>query len=230
MPRLKMFGAIPRKPGITKQYFHDHYRHPHGTMGRRISTMREYTQTHQVDTDLLGDNQTYFEACAEVWLDRAQDAIDFGKEPNYVEHVLDDEPLFVDLEKLEFLFSVEEVLQGGVDWNDPAAEYGDKLFRLDTRPMSFKLLQFVLEDGDRRWDGDDDLALGQRIGALRHVRCRPSPEVHPEGAFAIGVRELYWPTELAMQEGVAKDRAAWDELVNRPARAIAFVGTAERFM
>ena len=202
-----MFGAIPRKPGITQQYFHDHYRHPHGTMGRRISTMMAYTQSHHFHSDLLGDDQTYFEACAEVWIDRPQDAIDFGKEPNYVEHVLDDEPLFVDLEKLEFLFSEEEVLQGGVDWNDPDATYGDKA-----------------------WDQDNDLELGRKIGALRHVRCRPNAVVHPDGAFAIGVRELYWPTQLDMEEGIAKDRAVWEELLHRPGKSIQFFATAERFM
>ena len=230
MTRLKMFGAIPRKPGITQQYFHDHYRHPHGTMGRRISTMMAYTQSHHFHSDLLGDDQTYFEACAEVWLDRPQDAIDFGKEPNYVEHVLDDEPLFVDLEKLEFLFSEEEVLQGGVDWNDPEATYGDKLFRLDTRPISVKFLQFIISNGDKPWDQDNDLELGQKICALRHVRCRPNAVVHPDGAFAIGVRELYWPTQLAMEEGIAQDKSACDELLHRPGKSIQFFATAERFM
>lgn len=230
MPQHKMFGVIPRKPGVSKEYFHDHYRHPHGTMGRRISFMRAYTQSHQFDSDLLGDDQDRFEACAEVWMDNAAAALNFGTEPNYVEHVLPDEPLFVDLDKLEWCFTIEEIIYGGVDWNDPDAEYADKLFRLDTRPMCVKLLQFVITDGDQPWDGENDAELGRRIGALRHVRCRPSVEVHPQGAFCIGVRELYWPTRLAMEDGIAKHRAAWDELLNRPADAVQFVATAERFM
>ncbi|MFD2580222.1 hypothetical protein ACFSTD_19915 [Novosphingobium colocasiae] len=60
MSRVKMFGAIPRKPGITSKWFHDHYRHPHGTMGRHISTMRAYTQSHQVHSDLLGEKADPF--------------------------------------------------------------------------------------------------------------------------------------------------------------------------
>lgn len=225
-----MFGAIPRKPGVSPQWFHDHYRHPHGTMGRTISTMRAYTQSHQVHCDLLDDRQTHFEATAEVWFDCVQDAIDFPTEPNYVALLIPDEPLFVDMEKLRFVFAEEEVLQSGTDWNEAGAQVGDKLFRLDRRPLSIKLLQYVIVDGAQPWDDAGDLALGRRIGALRHVRCRPSPVLHRDGAFCIGIRELYWPTRTAMEEGVAGDPGAWEELLRRPGDAIAYLASAERFM
>ena len=230
MTQIKMFGAIPRLPSVTSKWFHDHYRHPHGTLGRTISTMRAYTQSHQIHSDLLGPEQTHFEATAEVWYDNASDAIAFPTEPNYVEHLIPDEPLFVDLEKLRFVFANEEVLQAGVDWLEEDREYADKLFRLDRRPISVKLLQYVLKEGSQRWDSDEDYELGRRIGALRHVRCRPSPVMHPDGAFCVGVRELYWPTQTAMEEGVAADPAAWDALLKRPAESIQYVATAERFM
>lgn len=225
-----MFGAIPRKAGVSRQWFHDHYRHPHGTMGRTISTMRAYTQSHQVHCDLLDERQTHFEATAEVWFDCLRDAIDFPAEPNYVALLIPDEPLFVDMEKLRFVFAEEEVLQSGADWNEAGVETGDKLFRLDRRPLSIKLLQYVIADGASAWDDAGDLALGRRIGALRHVRCRPSPALHPDGAFCIGIRELYWPTQTAMEEGVARDPDAWRELLRRPAEAIAYLASAERFM
>lgn len=230
MGQYKMFGLIPRKPGITKQYFHDHYRHPHGTLGRRISYMRGYTQSHQFDTDLLGPDQRRFEACAEVWMDNVHAAQNFGTEPNYIDHVLPDENNFVDLDKLEWCFVTEDIIDGGVDWADPDSEYADKLFRLDERPMSVKLLQFILNEGETPWEGDDDKALGRRIGALRHVRCKLSPEVHPEGAFCLGVRELYWPTRLAMEEGIASDAEAWNLLQGRAGEVVQFFATAERFM
>jgi hypothetical protein len=225
-----MFGAIPRKPGVTAQWFHDHYRHPHGTMGRTISTMRAYTQSHQVHSDLLDARQTHFEATAEVWFDCVQDAIDFPGEPNYVELLIPDEPLFVDMDKLRFVFAEEEVLQSGADWNEEGVETGDRLFRLDRRPISIKLLQYVISEGTTAWDDEEDLALGRRIGALRHVRCRPSPALHPEGAFCVGIRELYWPTQTAMEEGVARDPQAWETLLRRPAESIAYLASAERFM
>lgn len=230
MTQIKMFGAIPRLPSVTPEWFHDHYRHPHGTMGRTISIMRAYTQSHQIHSDLLGPEQTHFEATAEVWIDNVADAQSFGTEPNYVIHVKPDEPLFVDLEKLQFLWAEEEVLHAGVNWSEEDADYADKLFRLDRRPISVKLLQYVIKEGSQRWDAEEDYDLGRRIGALRHVRCRPSAELHPDGAFCIGVRELYWPTQTAMEEGVVADPAAWQALLKRPAESIQYVATAERFM
>lgn len=229
MSRVKMFGAIPRKPGITQQYFHDHYRHPHGTMGRGISTMRAYVQSHQIHSDLLGPTQTHFEATAEVWFDSVADAKGFPEEKIYNRDVKSDEPLFVDLEKLRFCFASEEVLRAGPDINK--WQGGDTMWRLDTRPLSVKLLQYILaDDANKGWDQDNDLELSDRIGAFRHVRCRPHPELHPDGAFVIGIREIWWPTQWDMEQGVAADKKAWETLLNRPKSQIAYVANAERFM
>ncbi|MET0545224.1 MAG: EthD domain-containing protein [Caulobacterales bacterium] len=227
MSRVKMFGAIPRRPDVSVQYFHDHYRHPHGTLGRGISTMRAYVQSHQIHSDLLGPTQTHFEACAEVWFDCVQDAKDFPNEPIYVRDLIPDEPLFVDMDKLRFCFATEEILKSGPDIRDTV---GDTQWRLDTRPLSVKLLQFVQTEGGDRWDQDNDLDLSNRIGAFRHVRCRPNPELHPDGAFVVGIRELWWPTQFDMEAGIAADQEAWRALFNRPKTHIAFVANAERFM
>ena len=64
MGRKKVFGAMARKEGVPSQEFHDHYRHPHGTMGMQITTLREYVQSHQIDTPLLDDSQRRFECVA----------------------------------------------------------------------------------------------------------------------------------------------------------------------
>jgi len=229
MSRIKMFGCIPRRPDVSQRYFHDHWRHPHGTLGRHISTMRGYVQSHQIHSDLLGPEQTHFEGCAELWFDNVADAASFPSEPVYVRDIIPDEPLFVDMEKLRFAFTREEVLVSGPDLREPISA-GDAAWRLDNRPASVKLLQFVEADGATPWDGDDDYELGSRIGALRHVRCRPAAEIHPNGAFVVGVRELWWPTQWDMEQGIAADRAAWETLIGRPGRATAFFANAERFI
>ncbi|MFD2136756.1 EthD domain-containing protein [Novosphingobium resinovorum] len=192
-----MFGAIPRKPGVTAQWFHDHYRHPHGTMGRTISTMRAYTQSHQVHSDLLDARQTHFEATAEVWFDCVQDAIDFPGEPNYVELLIPDEPLFVDMDKLRFVFAEEEVLQSGADWNEEGVETGDRLFRLDRRPISIKLLQYVISEGVTAWDDGEDLALGgsarcAMCGAALRLPCIPKARSASVSANSTGRRRRRW--------------------------------------
>jgi hypothetical protein len=230
MSQIKMFGCIPRRPDISKQYFHDHWRHPHGTLGRRISTFRGYVQSHQIHSELLGPDQTRFEGCAEVWFDNVSDAATFPSEPIYMRDIIPDEPLFVDMPKLRFAFTHEEVLVSGPDLREKISD-GNAAWRTDNRPVSVKLLQFIIEaNGDSPWDTNEDALLGRRIGALRHVRCRPVAELHPEGSFVVGIRELWWPTQWDMEHGIAADSIAWQELLNRPARANAFVANAERFI
>jgi hypothetical protein len=146
-----------------------------------------------------------------------------------VRDIIPDEPLFVDMPKLRFAFTHEEVLESGPDLRERISD-GTAAWRTDNRPVSVKLLQFIEADGDSLWDAKEDTLLGRRIGALRHVRCRPVTELHPEGSFVVGIRELWWPTQWDMDQGIAADRTAWKELLNRPARANAFVVNAERFI
>ncbi len=88
---------------------------------------------------------------------------------------------------------------------------------------------------------DGTLAVMVGGAAAAYARVRPlldqigSNVYHmgPSGtgsAMKLVIQLVVMTYFAAMQEGVAKNRAAWDELVNRPARSIALVGTAERFM
>lgn len=228
MGRIKMFGAIPRLKSLTPQEFHDHYRHPHGTIGRNISVLRGYSQAHQVDCPYLDERQTRFEACAENWYDSAADAAALAVEPLYLSDVQIDEPLFVDLPDLQWMFSDEEVLESGAGFTRLTT--GEKMWRLDNRPTSVKITQFVEQDGPAPWAQDDDIALGERIGACRHVRCRPVTALHPDGCFAIGARELYWPTVTDMLRGIEADMATFRELIDRPAVHTTYAAVAERFI
>src|SRR3546814_2167443 len=72
---------------------------------------------------------------------------------------------------------------------------------IDRRPNFAKLTQVVFEEGGTAWAGDDDFALGERLGAFRHTRCHPIEKLVLPGPSVIGVRELYWPTRtLARSE------------------------------
>jgi hypothetical protein len=191
--------------------------------------MRAYVQSHQTHSNLLDEaDQVRFEGCAEIWFDSDEDAKAFPQELIYARDIIPDEPLFVDMKRLRFAFTTEEVLCSGPDLHDQLSP-GDAAWRIDNRPVSCKLLQFIEAAGPDDWDHADDATLGRRIGALRHVRCRPSREVHPDGAFVVGIRELWWPTKWDMQQGVAADKSAWHALIDRPERATAFVADAERF-
>lgn len=98
------------------------------------------------------------------------------------------------------------------------------------RPTSIHLLQFVHLDGGPGWAGADDAELGLRIGALRHAVNRPSAEVHGDHPPFLGVRQLWWPTLTAFQDGVDADPAAFEELLARAGHAVPMPAVSERFL
>jgi uncharacterized protein (TIGR02118 family) len=227
---IKFFGLIPRRPDISSDEFHDHYRHPHGTLGRQISTFRQYVQSHQIHTDLLGDGQEVFEAVAEVWFDTVPDAVGLADDPHYLEHVQPDEPNFVDMDKLKWLYTTEEVLISGPDvHSSDAAARGLQGFHLE-RATSIKLMQFREASGGAERSAEEDAVLGARLGAVRLVRCRPQLEIHAEEPPAFAeVQELWWPTVWAFEEAVGSGDALQEFMAIAPS-SVTLLAQAERFI
>jgi hypothetical protein len=230
---IKFFGLIPRLPSITSKEFHDHYRHPHGTFGREFTMFRGYVQSHQIHTDLLGAGQSVYEAVAEVWFDNAHDGTSLGDDPHYLQFLKPDETAFVDLENLKWLYTTEEVVVSGPDRRteqDPATVRLQG-FHL-TRPNTIKLMQYVKPEAGDGWASTHDAELGARIGAIRHVRCHPATEIHdPESpASFAGVRELWWPTVTAFEEGVAAGGTALADLLGPATGSVTLLAHAERFI
>lgn len=227
MSQAKLYAVIRRHPSMTPQEARDHWRHPHGTLGRRIPTIVKYVQSHQLDSDLLGPEQKTYEGVAEVWLDSIADALNYGEEPTRVRDVVPDEEKFIDLDELQFLWAADDVLvssQGDRLHDAPEMAYWEE----NQRSTSIKIIQLIQKDGERPWRSDEDVQLGQRIGAFRHVRGIPLKELHGEEPPFLGVRELWWPTLTMFERGVAADRDAWSRLIDRPARSITMLAQAER--
>src|SRR3546814_17238565 len=90
------------------------------------------------------------------------------------------------------VFAREEVLKSRAE-----ALRGDEAaynWSIDRRPNFAKLTQEVFEEGGTAWSGDDDFALGARLGAFRHTRCHPIEKLVLPGPSVIVSRELYWPS------------------------------------
>jgi uncharacterized protein (TIGR02118 family) len=227
---IKFFGLIPRRPDISSHEFHDHYRHPHGTLGRQISTFRQYVQSHQVHTDRLGDGQEVFEAVAEVWFDTVPDAVGLADDPHYLEHVQPDESNFVDMDKLKWLYTTEEVLISGPDVrSSDAAARALQSFHLE-RATSIKLMQFRENGAGAERSAAQDAALGARLNVIRHVRCRPQLEIHADEPPAFAeVQELWWPTVLAFEEATASGDALQEFIAIAPS-SVTLLAQAERFI
>ena len=229
MPKTKLFAAIPRKPGIGLQEFHDHWRHPHGTMARHIGTIRRYWQSHQLPCDLLDNRQSRYDGIAEVWLDNVADAMALSAEPVYVRDVQRDELNFIDVSQLKVVVTEEDVLHSGPDRNKPLSR-GDYLWFEEERSVNIKLLQFFGESARDIWRSDRDLELGLATGAMRHVCCIASTAVYRESPPAFsGVRELWWPTLTAFRVGIAEDPSAWQALISRHPETISLLVSSERF-
>lgn len=221
MPSKKMFGAMARKKDISSQEFHDHYRHPHGTMGMQISTLREYVQSHQIDTDLLDGSQRRFEAIAELWFDNGSDLLELRGEPTMSSYLNDDEFRFVDMKQTRLFIGEEEVLTSQPGAAVRQADAANGKWRLSNRPLSVKVIQFIAPEAGPDWCSKEDEALGHRLGAYRHVRCHPTtpnsfvPARVGRPPDFIGARELWWPTLTEFRNAVAADEDAWRRLVVR---------------
>src|SRR3546814_8739219 len=76
--------------------FHDHWRHPHGTLSKKIACLRGYVQSHRIVSPLLPDTQLAYDGITELWYDSLDDALNMGKDPAHRKYNIPDEPLFVD--------------------------------------------------------------------------------------------------------------------------------------
>jgi hypothetical protein len=205
---IKLIAFIPRRPDITIERFHVHWRYPHGEMASEVELFKRYLQGHRVaaiDPDL---GATEFDGTAEIWFDDLEAALSQPDDPVYAERVGPDEANFIDLDKLAYLYLHEEVLVPGPE--------------LAADSPGFKLVQ-----GVRRADGTspEDFAerwvaaapgLAERLGADRHVCCVTLPYHHENGtAIFDGVRELRWPDRDSLER--ARLGGAWRELAAQDA-------------
>ncbi|MGK0741920.1 EthD domain-containing protein [Leucobacter sp. Z1108] len=221
---MRFFGLIPRKPDITPQWFHDHYRYPHGALGLGLDAMKHYVQSHQFDTPLLGEQQRRFEAIAEGWYDTPEAGTALSTNSHYVAHLLPDEGLFVDLPRLKWLYALEtqhvELLSG---------TEADRRWSPESVPTTVKLLQFLSESDAATLAGDAK-ALGASLAAKRFVRSEPHPSVYQVDTPAYAaVHEYWWPTYSDLLAGQEENPEAWESLVRLGADSPSLVAQAERY-
>jgi hypothetical protein len=224
MAEVRFFGLIPRRPDVTPQWFHDHYRYPHGALGLGLDAMRHYVQSHQFDTPLLGDGQRRFEAIAEGWYETPEAGLALATNPHYVAHLLPDEGLFVDLPRLKWLYAREtrrsEMLSGA----EP-----DRWWSPESVPITVKLIQF-LSEADRAGSGGEAESRGAALGAKRFVESEPHPDVYATDAPAFAaVREYWWPTYSDLLAAQEADPAAWETLTALGVDSVSLVAHAERY-
>jgi len=121
---VKVFALIPRRPDISDEHFHQHWSTTHADHAKRITTLQRYVQSHRIDPGVADLEDSIYEGVAEVWFVDLATAAGMGEDPNYVDYAQADEPNFIDLERLTFVMTAEDVVREGAQVlkEDPGAK------------------------------------------------------------------------------------------------------------
>jgi uncharacterized protein (TIGR02118 family) len=208
---MKMIELAHPLDGISRQEFHDHWRHPHGTLVKGIRPIRRYIQNHRIDTDLIPHSESPYLGIAEVWFDSLEVGHNLGNDPQFVKHVGPDEPNFVDQTKLVVTFMTEEVITANRPALDAGANYADSYWTDNDAASYISLTQVIQKGAGPDWNTDEDHTLAERLGAFRHVLNRNVDNT----AEVVAARQLYWPSLTVFERAVRNDPAAFDALHNK---------------
>jgi EthD domain-containing protein len=245
--RFTMYTVVRRNPELSRAEFSDHWRHYHGTVAMGVSGIRAYVQGHRIDTALLTDDQARYDGLAEVYYETVDDYLKVAADPLEADggYLNLDMVKFLDMESLWIEYGVEEVLDSGLDSNDSSLGPADRAWRYDNRMTTVKLVIFVGANAPEDWARDDDLALGRRLGALRHVRTWPPISIYhgenrqasegglvgpPREPDIRGVHELWWPTHTEFERRASADKEALETLLGRAGDGYATLVQAERLI
>lgn len=181
---VKVFALIPSREDITPEKFHSHWRDVHGPLATRITTLRGYVQSHAVREAPSGIPPAIYRGIAEVWFDDLETALGMGTDPNYVNGCGADEPNFIDVGRLAFLFTAQRVpLEGPpIERSTPEVK-AMLLLRVDGDAAAWPPQS--LEDRALALPGLERLSVSVSAGKLRM-----------DGQPFDAVLELSWP-ELA---------------------------------
>ncbi len=111
---VKLMCCLKRKPGISEEQFHRHWREVHGPLVRKTHEfaryLRKYVQSHTISHSVPGvaSPPTDFDGVAELWFDSMEEVVKAYAEPCLKGELWDDVQKFVDPAACYF-FVVEEV-------------------------------------------------------------------------------------------------------------------------
>jgi EthD domain len=206
---VKVYALIPKRPDISAQRFHVHWRVPHGELARNVRTARRYVQAHRVAYPGLELPSGPYDGVAEIWFDDRDDALGVPSNPDYNRYLVPDEPAFIHMPGLRFLLADERVLVEGES--------------IDADARLFKLIQLVgrsdsagREEFGERWTAElERQDLGSALDVTRCVAATVAADGFGPPAFD-GVLELWWPDEDAFHVARANAREIWRQVVLGP--------------
>ncbi len=108
---IKLIVAVRKRPEMSAQEFHKHWRTDHAQLVREnpatLKYVRKYVQCHtMLDEYELGE--VAYDGTAELWFDTVQDKDAFFRDPDYLTSVQPDESRFADMTQTVFFVTEEE--------------------------------------------------------------------------------------------------------------------------
>jgi uncharacterized protein (TIGR02118 family) len=191
---IKLFFMMPKKPDISNEQFHRHWREIHAPLALRIEILRRYVQSHRLPQSIPGFSARPYEGVAEAWLDSLETATGFQANPDYLE-AAKDEANFIETSSLTFLLTRENVVIPGPAFaKDTSAVKG--LFFVK-RKLGMSVAEF-----QEYWRTKHAPLVPQTPHLLRYVQCHVLPETYESDTPPAydGVTELWWPDVAKFQE------------------------------
>jgi uncharacterized protein (TIGR02118 family) len=197
---IKGYSLLAKRPDVSSEFFHEHWRTVHADHARKITSLRRYIQAHRIDAQVPGFAQSPYDGIAEVWWDDLATAGLVANDPDYVNNAQLDEPNFIDMNRLAHVLTEERPLGQGPDVTPDEPEVALLL-------MLKRRSDVALEAFRNRWPADAEVSLIASEQVCRVVIALTVPEAYGEAGIEPlydGVAELSWPNRTTYEGDWAK--------------------------
>ncbi|GAA3704714.1 hypothetical protein GCM10023081_46260 [Arthrobacter ginkgonis] len=164
---IKVFCFIPRRHDFSEKSFHEYWRHPHGTMAKRIKSMQRYIQAHKSVDDQIAPPAPH-DGAAEIWFADVDTANRLNEDPNYSDYCGLDEPKFMDLgpDTFRVLTKERELIPGSLDQKSRGVKF---LHLVRTAGTAADRMLPALENAEH-------LKMAKDLGVVAYSVCEALPE------------------------------------------------------
>lgn len=206
---IKGFALLTKRPDISDEKFHTHWRTIHADLALRIPSLRRYVQSHRLPGLTAGFPASTFEGAAEVWYDSLAAALAMRDSPEYLEGAYKDEPNFIEQPKLQWLATKENVVVAGAPIAKDAP-YVKALFLVKRKP-GLSVAEF-----QAYWREKHAPLVPRTPHLLRYVQCHVLPELYESDTLPAfdGVAELWWPSVEKFKESWASPELQVEQLTD----------------
>lgn len=204
---IKVLALLPKKPDISNEQFHRHWREIHAQLALHIKTLKRYVQSHRLPQQPVGFSSAPYEGVAEVWFDTLETALGLRTNPAYLEGAYRDEPNFIDTSGLAFLLTQENVVVPGPSFAKDTRAV--KLLALVKRKPGMSVAEF-----QDYWRNTHAPLVPRTPHLLRYVQCHVVPAMYEADTPPLydGIAELWWSDIAKLQEAWASPEIQVEQL------------------